>query len=294
MIPIAKNDNKICWQVVNVETLDENGRISPEFITDDLKWHINIEKNTKNNVEYLGIYLVPVDMKTTWIYEVWLKFAIFDENGGELMNCDISDNNEPVLFMKNCGGWGNKEFMKFDTKIHTIQGEFNYKFYDFSKNPAIFADTSLRVKNELFHVNKGILSSSSNYFNRKFLQKDEPIIVVKNVEPHHILQLLAAILPNSIQITAKTYDTLLNLAKKFEIPVLIEKCEKYFAENQCKNLIEVLKMTETLGDFDEIPKFVEKFVKRGSELKILLNSPEFAEFENLTKCRIYPAALKFL
>ncbi|CAI5443985.1 unnamed protein product [Caenorhabditis angaria] len=56
MNPIVKDGLKIVWKVENVDSLDANGKYSPELVTDNFKWKLAVQTKEINKIKYLALY----------------------------------------------------------------------------------------------------------------------------------------------------------------------------------------------------------------------------------------------
>ncbi|CAI5446731.1 unnamed protein product [Caenorhabditis angaria] len=298
MNPVGKNNNKIRWKFENLETLKKNGGFSEEFTTDDLKWKIKLETKLVNGIKYLGVYLHHVTEKSSWIIESSARIKVSNRKQLRTGNFNCG------LHTKNIPAWGFPEFLQwsflapnhyYDSRIEwiTVECEFSYKFYDFSKNSAIFSDASIKVGTDEFYISKGYISTFSKFFNEKFVNKNLTKVTITGVKSDDFVRLLAAILPDPIQISFRNYDAIMDLSEKFEIDSLIKKCEEYFKKNKCIEIIRQIKEAEKFNYRTQIPTLLAT-LKRGKELKIISEDENFKNFKDSTKVAIMNAAFKFL
>ncbi|CAI5446732.1 unnamed protein product [Caenorhabditis angaria] len=298
MNPIIKKNNIIKWKFENIDNLDATGRSSNEFTTDDLKWKIKVKTESVNGIKHLGVYLCHILEKSSWIIESSATIKIV--NTEELKTASFDNG----LHTKTVPGWGFFHLLKWSelapknisgSKIDsiTVECEFSYKFYDFSKSSSMFADLSIKVGNHDLYVSKWYICTLSNFFNKEFVKNNESTITVTDVGSDDFIELLAAMMPDPIQITGGNYDTILDLSEKFEIDSLIKKCEKYFKKNKCVKIIRQIKEAEQVHDLTSIPTLLAT-LKRGKELKIVSEDENFKNFKDSTKVALMNAILKFV
>ncbi|CAI5443986.1 unnamed protein product [Caenorhabditis angaria] len=207
-----------------------------------------------------------------------------------------------ICYTKESHAWGWDQFLKwsdlptsYNSKIEfiTVECQFSFKYYDFSKNPAIFSDASFKGGTDEYHISKGYFCTYSKFFNEKFVKNNETTITIDDVKSEEFLMLLAALLPDPTTITSRNYDILQNLTEKFEICSLAKRCDDYFKKNQCSEIIEKIKKAEQKNDTKSIPTILST-VNRGRELKILWQDEYYEHFEDITKLACADVAFKFL
>ncbi|CAI5451887.1 unnamed protein product [Caenorhabditis angaria] len=253
MNPILKDKDKIRWKFDDIDTLDNQRRVSEVLKTKDgCEWKIFVFSEVEEGIKHFNLYLRAINEKRNWLNEVYYDVEIFDAKGNMLKNLHSYDS---VLFRKGMLSWGrhfewSDIFGNVEEVIKSIDIEFDilYKIYDFARNASIFSDFIIKIGENNFFVSKGLLCSSSKYFNNRILKAREQVISLIDVSSDDFLILLAAILPDPIEITERTYGILLDLSQRFEMDSLKERCLKYFTENDCKKILEKVRNAEMKND----------------------------------------------
>ncbi|CAI5439791.1 unnamed protein product [Caenorhabditis angaria] len=293
--------------------MDENGRLSEEFVIDGLKWRIKIKTEVSGTTKYLCVFLRHEKDTADYLAEVSQHFTIFDKNGRRLMgsmSCDYYTKNSNEFGCSSILRWnGNGNGFGFDVNhwekdFIRIECEFDYKLYDFSNNPAIFSDGVIKIGNDEIHINKGYYCAFSKFFIENFGKNNNTQITINDVKSDDMLMLLASLLPDPIHITSRNYDALMDMSEKFDVPMLIQKCDEHFKKHQCSNLLSRISYAEIPTPKkrrktvvpEENAKIKELIgsLKRGKEFKWLFEQYAFKEFEDSTKLQIYKASTKFL
>ncbi|KAI1727079.1 poly(A) polymerase central domain-containing protein [Ditylenchus destructor] len=138
------------------------------------------------------------------------------------------------------------EFGSFE--ILEAQGT-NAPYHDFTVQHNDFDVTLSIAETEVF-VSKELLSIYSPYFsamfyNDKFIegQSANPI-KLPEVDVCEFTELLKVIYPRQKEITARTWRFLLELADRFQIDIVLSKCENWLIENPGPSLAECLMLSE--------------------------------------------------
>ncbi|CAI5439786.1 unnamed protein product [Caenorhabditis angaria] len=273
MNPIVRKTTKIEWKFENCKELDENGKYSDDFEIDGLKWRIYIRTCVVDGKTRISACLRNAIETSNWLAEIVRDFTFCFS----FLKLSTVEENAPSLCSKNSDGSSMEmSFCREDKNCVTVVCKFSYKFYDFSKNPKIFSDAVIKIGNDELHINKIYYCEISKFFNEHFVKNNNTEITINDVKSDDMMIVLAALLPDPIQITESNYNILLNL----------RKCETFFKDVFCPEFLRQIKSVQK--EFDAFtPKkrrlwkplepilLLDELIaklKRGDEFKVLFQA----------------------
>ncbi|CAI5439787.1 unnamed protein product [Caenorhabditis angaria] len=296
MNPIVKKANKIAWKVENIDDLNSNGKISEDFVCNGLKWKLKVKTTWTANGTFLSVNLYHENNASNWLTEVECSFKVLDKNGKQLAK---KSNLFGVLTNKS-NDVGSTRFLKWSNILPSdnskidfviVECEFSFNLYDFSKNPAIFSDAIIKIGSVQLHINKGFYCAYSKILLRDLVKKNESEVTINDVEAEDMVMVLAALLPNPIDITESNYNILMKKNAKHTSKLIF-----------CSDLLEKIGETETpqvkrrrtsiySQSNQQLNNLIAK-LKRGDEFKVLFKHDSFKNLADSTKIPLIQSELQ--
>ncbi|CAI5440310.1 unnamed protein product [Caenorhabditis angaria] len=309
MDPVVNNANKIRWKFDDIKSLTEKYFVSDKFTIGPVDWIIKVAKEVTNEVEHLSAYLHFISANKNdknWLCQVDGRFKLLKQDGagehkiGKLETCYhkglFLSYGSDILKWADLLSDGNG-FIKNDSII--VEVEFNARYFDFSKRIDGFTDIIVNVDKTDFHVNKGLLCSKSHYFYDLLVDKrcQESSIELSDLTTFEFCNIVA----NTsrfygdyldVKLDAQNMD-LIELAKKYGVPSLHQKCEQYLISKKPKlELIEKLKYADA-NDYEELMTTCIESLETGVKIKNLQADARFVGLKEATKLRIMNRLLDF-
>ncbi|CAI5440307.1 unnamed protein product [Caenorhabditis angaria] len=296
MHPIVCNGNKLKWKFDNIKNLGEDRFSSDKFTIGPVDWVIDISAGpNNNNVKCLVIWLRYDSANKdqhNWVCDARGKFKLLKQNG--LGKHEVEDLEIRYQGVREI--WGadmlqmrkvldsSSGFMIEDSVV--VEIEFNFKYHDFSKNVENFTDIKINVQDTDFYLNKGVLSSKSEYFydlfvNNKYTETSKKLEDVTAEELCCILVSYPCVDP----LFEKFLDDYIETANTYGVPSLHDTCEKYLISNNNMEIMDKIKYVEDNGYEKVLEDCIEK-LKSPVEIKKLHTDPRFDKLKDDIKLKI--------
>ncbi|CAI5440601.1 unnamed protein product [Caenorhabditis angaria] len=287
MHPTIEKSQKLRLKVEGIRELGANKIYSAAIRIGDQDWKLasNIEEGKFN------IFLVceTNSEQKNWLCEVNAEVSMLKQigNGSNLTqefihHFDFNNREKKVEFCK-------LEFIDNGFEVDKnvfIEIEFDYKFYNFAELFPNYIDRLISVEEVEFKVNKMQLASASEYFYDLFVTKDSTASkILLEYNSSEFMQFLAAIQPNSIEVTASNYQSLMRSAQEFRASFLHYKIEHFLIWFKDLELFEKLKLADKYN-YTLLRRFCVKSIDDLGNIKIISMKPEFENLSTESKFRI--------
>ncbi|CAI5443702.1 unnamed protein product [Caenorhabditis angaria] len=302
MNPIVSEELEIKHTFNEISDLSDF-TVSDDLVSNNIIWNISIEPLHKEpeNVKLLtvNLYLAQIQPPIqNFICEVNAKFDFWKDDQ------IIGTRAFPfALCYRNVRqNWGFAPFMQWSNLIAllvsdtlTIRVKFTYKFYNFDLNREDFRSFPVKFEVGRLFVNKQYVAMYSKHLQEEFKKSPKCLkIEDESVNIKDFCLLYAAIHPNPIQITGKTFVKLLYLAKRFKIDSLIEKCVENGANSPIIPIIEKFRGAELLEPDNRLMVGCLDLFKTPRDFKIFALDPDFETLRDSTRFTILMALVKMV
>ncbi|CAI5440306.1 unnamed protein product [Caenorhabditis angaria] len=303
MNTIVCNGNKLKWKFDNIKNLGEDDFSSDKFTIGPVDWVIDISSETTNNVKFLTVRLRYDSMnkdQKNWICDAKGKLKLLKQvgagkhevNGLEIRYHGVRNNwGSDILEMAKV--WERSSgFMKEDSLV--IEIDFSFKYHDFSKSIENLTDIRINVEDTDFYLNKGVLSSKSEYFYKLFADSKytETFKILEDIDAFDLCCILVPF--TSVDpFFGDCYDTYIEIAKTYGVLSLHDTCEKYLISNQKIGIMEKIKYADE-NDYEKLLEKCIKMFKSPVEIKNLHTDIRFEKLKDVTKWKIMNRLLDML
>ncbi|CAI5439646.1 unnamed protein product [Caenorhabditis angaria] len=302
--PIVKKGNILRWQVDNINEWDGKIRYSDKLYTDDVVWKIGSSlTDCFLSVELLVESVSKNINGNQWLIKVDGRIRMLNHKNPSndyVVKLVPRNNLHSGMLKFGCGKFKMTEhlaenrYVKENSIIFEI--DIDYTFYDFSTKLCDTSNITLNVKDCVFHFNKDILCTHSQFFYDKLYKNSEKSedqkILVENTEPHHFLQFLATMCPVPIAVSEANFVQLATLANRFLVSSLQSNCESFLIECCGIPISKKICYAESF-EFEELMKNCLDCFKTTIELKEFVSSEHFPKLKDPTKIRVLLCFMRF-
>ncbi|CAI5449545.1 unnamed protein product [Caenorhabditis angaria] len=299
MHPIVSNGNKLKWKFENIKNLGQDKISSEKFTIGPVDWVIDI--GLTYDGKNLAIFLRYDKMNKNehdWICDARGKLKLLKQNGAgkhESEDFEVrflqyrdsleSENLEFSKVLDSSNG-----FIKEDSII--VEIDLSFKYYDFSKQVENFTDIIINIYETNFYLNKGVLSSKSEYFYNLFVieKSTETCIKLDDISPDELICMVVPY-PSPDPIFDDECYSFINVAQKYGVASLHETCEKYLISVKYKDIMVGIKIAEQNGYEKLMEHCIEQF-KSPIEIKNLHADVRFEKLNDVTKWKIMHCLLE--
>ncbi|UMM31663.1 hypothetical protein L5515_005770 [Caenorhabditis briggsae] len=147
------------------------------------------------------------------------------------------------------------------------------------------------------HVNKSFLSIHSEFFdklfNSDFKEKSESIIPIRDVSFSDFSQFLSLIYPNQTEITVEKIAVYFELADKYLMAAVTQKCEEFLLRTPRVKAIQKIVFADN-HNLHKLLRVTITAIETKEELEALKLLPEFTSLSDSTKAALLHKFMHFI
>lgn len=218
----------------------------------------------------------------------------------QTVNVDLTTNMQQVTTLVNSILYNTSEYsaiFEYHLIPHRAPIPEESVLYDEMFLPSEKNDAVLVIDEKKLHVNKGFLSTHSDYFtalfSSKFKEGQMNEIPIKDITFEDFGLLMSTIYPKTVFPNDKTVEKLLELADRFLIPSVIGHVEYHLLHNSRITNEKKILMADQYG----MPKLFEKCLRELNTLekaKKLNTSPEYEKLSKDAKSTLLDRLMKLI
>ncbi|CAI5440094.1 unnamed protein product [Caenorhabditis angaria] len=297
MNPAVYNGNKLRWKFDSMSTLSTGGTYSTDFVIGPTTWRIFIKR--MNSDFGLSLHLASNSSNDkSWLIEADADLKVLKQTD----EGDVLTRSYKHCFLGN-QQWGWSKFETWQTissakymenNSITIDIDVDIKVYDFSQKIPNFTDLTIIVAETEFPINKGVLCSKSKFFYNLFITEnfEQNIYKIDDISLNDFRMFIAFFYPVFDCVETSNYSKMIELARKYEVGDIHQKCENFLISNESTNLLNKFKYADK-NDYGKLMKHCVSQLKTGEEIKKIRKTVEFENFKDTTKLRILNRFLDF-
>ncbi|KAI1713408.1 cytochrome p450 domain-containing protein [Ditylenchus destructor] len=270
-------------------------------------WRIVVKPSWRSDVRLVFLQCTGGDNVTNWSCKASATLHIVSQKVGvddlEIVEKGLSlsmESDFELLSKISCSGVisdsdlikDNTVILRVHVKAEVPPGVRIAKIASLKKFASSISDPPdgvLIVGTNRIPIHKTYLSYYSDYFKTmfrsEFKEGREDEIVIEDVEYEEMIELLAVIYPSIAPVTARNLKTILKLADRFIMPVVVERCKKELRISTINGAQKLL--LAQIYNFEDLQMEFAQQYKSAEDAKKLKSEPEYSQLDNKTLLMVF-------